>query len=265
MVSSPAPHRRMPETPPVQIPTWLREVFPPDKQAAVEYFRRFVDEGMLRKIAQADYGEGVETHLAALRPLWEGNEVGEMDVWYPGEVLELMRWSEPDNPDPARAAAPDALRDHQMRAFCCAVLLASPTFEPDNDTLIQLMGSAMVMGDDALKATGGFLLWRIAGLRSDCEEERPFFALAIAAAAWLLDPFMEVSKEAELAAWLAEEENAERDHQAQYNPDRGAAPWLLGLTWRNGRQDRWRDLMGKIASQSGAGPLGQLLSGVHQG
>ncbi|MDB6135678.1 MAG: hypothetical protein JWM59_3921 [Verrucomicrobiales bacterium] len=253
------------ETQPVQIPAWLREVFSPDKQAAVEYFRRFVDEGMLLEIAQADYIDGAETHLAALKPIREGNEVGEMDVWYPGEVLELVRWSEPNDPNSGCPDAPSVLRGHQMRAFCCAVLLASPTFEPHNVTLIQLMGSAMMMGDDALKATGGFLLWRIEGLRSDCEEERPFFALAIAAAAYLLDPSMEVSKEAELAAWLSEEENAEREHRVKHDPHYRTVPWLLGLTWTEMRHDRWRELMRKMANQSGTGPLGQLLSVIHQG
>jgi len=34
------------------LPTWLVELYPPDRRIAVEFFRKIVDESMLRDIAK---------------------------------------------------------------------------------------------------------------------------------------------------------------------------------------------------------------------
>jgi hypothetical protein len=67
---------------PVQMPQWIRERFPPDQRAAVDYLRRLIDVDMLREIAEADYAQDVSEHLAALKPIWEGGELRELHYWY---------------------------------------------------------------------------------------------------------------------------------------------------------------------------------------
>jgi hypothetical protein len=198
----------MRKKPPVPMPGWVRERFPPDKRAAIEHLRRRIDEGMLREIAEADYAQDVERHLAALRPLWSGVEFTELQHWFPMEVLELIRWSEPQDKDWKPGST--GLRGHQMRAFCCAVLLAVSIFEPEKETLIQFLDSVLVLGADATEAAGRFLTWKINTLGR--EDDRPFFALAIAGALHVLEPEMPVSEEESLAQWVQDEEASERDY-----------------------------------------------------
>jgi hypothetical protein len=81
----------------VQMPQWIREHFPPDQRSAVDHLRGLIDESMLREIAEADYAKDVEGHFAALKPIWQGGDLTELDHWFPMEVLELIRWSEPED------------------------------------------------------------------------------------------------------------------------------------------------------------------------
>ena len=50
---------------PTEIPAWVKARFPPDRRAAVDYFRRLLDADMLREIAEADYKRETENHFAA--------------------------------------------------------------------------------------------------------------------------------------------------------------------------------------------------------
>ncbi len=63
---------------PIRTPPWIQERFPPNPRAAVDYFRRTVDAGMLKEIAEADYAQGVEKHLQTLRPIWSGANFREL-------------------------------------------------------------------------------------------------------------------------------------------------------------------------------------------
>jgi hypothetical protein len=53
----------------------------------------------LGEIVPADYGQDVEEHLVALRRICATREVPSPMPWRPGEVLELIRWSEPEDPE----------------------------------------------------------------------------------------------------------------------------------------------------------------------
>lgn len=188
----------MPIESPVPMPQWIRERFPPDRRSAIEHLRQRVDEGMLREIAEADYSQDVERHLAALRPLWSGDEFTELQHWFPREVLELIRWSEPEDKDWKPGSS--GLRGHQMRAFCCAALLAASNFEPEKETLVQFLDSVLVLGADATEAAGRFLTWKINTLGRN--DDRPFFALAVAGALHALESEMLISEEELLAHWV---------------------------------------------------------------
>jgi hypothetical protein len=244
----------------IEIPAWIRSEFPADRRAAVDYLRRLIDEEMLREIAAADYGDRVQEHYAAIEPIWSDGTLARLGTWFPMEVLELIRWSEPEDPDWKPGST--GLRGHKMRAFSCAVLLATPNFDPDKATLIQMLDSVFAIGNEAPEAMGRFLTWRIGAIERG--QDRPFFALALAAIAYLGDPEVDIDREDELAAWVAAEEAAERAYLSGFDPSYETAPWLFGLSFGDMRNARWRALIEGIQAASGEGPLGRLLARLDE-
>ena len=120
----------------------------------------------------ADYGEEAEEHLAALRTVRDVGIFPAKMGWVPGEVLELIRWSEPEQTDwkPGRAGE----LGHWMRAFCCAALLRA-TRAPWNygdgvgtdSTVVQLTLSLSALPVDFTSDAVRFLSWLL--LNSDPE------------------------------------------------------------------------------------------------
>jgi len=133
-----------------------------------------VDDSMLRSIAQADYGHDTGKHLKALVAIRDNQLIPAPMEWHPAEVLELIRWSEPKDPD-----------GHLLRLFSCAVLLRA-TAEPENEgadlgedsTIVQLVSSAMALGPEISRAALRFLCWR---MQNGPEEDRdcPYLAIAV--------------------------------------------------------------------------------------
>jgi hypothetical protein len=240
----------------VQMPQLIRERFPPDQRAAVDHLRGLIDEGMLREIAEADYAQDVEGHFSALKPIWQGGDLTELDHWFPMEVLELIRWSEPE--DANWNPGSTGLRGHNMRAFSCAVLLATPNFEPNKETLIQMIDSVLLLGSEAEEATAQFLVWRIDTLER--EQDRPFFAFALAAIAQSLIKPLSTSQEQDLADWVACEESSERAYLAGYDDSYRTSPWLFGLSYSNMRHGRWQALIRTVKERSGDNPLGRMIA-----
>ena len=56
------------------------------------------DDSMLQKIAEANYEWEAELHLEALLPIRDEARVPVPMEWHPLEVLNLISWSEPDDP-----------------------------------------------------------------------------------------------------------------------------------------------------------------------
>lgn len=245
---------------PVQMPQWIRERFRPDQRSAVDYLRGLIDEGMLKEIAEADYAQDVAEHLAALKAIWEGGELTELDHWFPMEVLELIRWSEPE--DPEWKPGSTGSRGHKTRAFSCAVLLATPNFEPDKETLIQMVDSVALLGPEAREAAARFLVWRLDSLGR--EEDRPFFALALAAIIQSLEDSLSSPMEQELADWVADEESSERTYLAGFHDSYRSAPWMFGLSFNDMRNQRWQALIHTVRERSSDGPLGCMLAKYHK-
>jgi hypothetical protein len=146
----------------VPIPPCLLTEFPPSRQLLLDVTRRQVDESMLREIAEADYGWKADQHLAALRPIHEQGLLPDDYGWYPGEVLALIRWSNPE--DAEHKPGSTGLRGHQMRAFVCAALLQGVVDHErgaDGATLAQCLASALVLGDEICEAAARFLTWAV--------------------------------------------------------------------------------------------------------
>ena len=237
-----------------KIPTWLTELYPGDQRAAVDYLRPRVDESMLHEIAAADYGQDIDKHMEALLPLWSGGEIVALDTWYPMEVLELTRWSAPGGLNPHEV--PD-IRGHVIRAYSCAVLLVLPNHEPEKETLIQLLESMLLLGGDAPEVLARFLMWKIPTLEH--EDDRPFFALALAAIPLLQDTDVTTYQEYELEQWVVAEETYEREYLSGFSPDYGEAKWLFGLSFNDMRNGRWRALIERLKVRCREGAMGSML------
>jgi hypothetical protein len=155
----------------------LQRLEPADNPLLTLIFEH-VDDSMLLEIAKADYGNDVESHLAALHQIRANNIPFPMQ-WHPGEVLELTRWTEWDNLNPPNGEI--SKRNHWMRLFACTVLIWA-SLEPENyeyngedwnhlggedSTIIQLIDSALNLGEEISLATLQFLGWRM-----QCQMER---------------------------------------------------------------------------------------------
>jgi hypothetical protein len=57
-----------------------------------------IDESMLQEIAQADYSMDEVLHYEQLRRMRDEGFIPNGSAWIPKEVLNLVRWSEPDQP-----------------------------------------------------------------------------------------------------------------------------------------------------------------------
>ena len=141
-----------------------------------------VDDSMLREIAAADYGQDFDEHLEQLAAIKSGKILAPMR-WEPKEVLELIRWSEPEDPTWSPGSTGD--RGHWMRLFACAALLraaAEPAneghFTGEDSTIIQLVDSVMKLGEKTSMAALKFLCWCMQA-RSLSDWDRPYFAVAI--------------------------------------------------------------------------------------
>lgn len=240
------------------MPQWIRERFTPDQRSAVDHLRGLIDEGMLREIAEADYAQDVDEHLAVLTTIWQGGKLTELDHWFPLEVLQLIRWSEPA--DIHWKPGSVGMRGHYIRSFSCAVILATPNCESEKETLIQLIHSVLRIGTEAMEATARFLVWKIDSLKH--EEDRPFFAFALAAIIQSLINPLSTSQEQDLADWVACEESSERAYLAGYDDSYRTTTWLFGLSHNNMLNDRWENLIYTVMEKSGDNPLARMIGQI---
>lgn len=207
-----------------------------------------ITDEMLRTIADADYGMNIDAHLAALRRIHAG-EIWAPLAWEPREVLELVRWSEPDDPNSHWNPKMMGQTGHRQRSFACTALLlaaALPENRPlllggENATIIQLIASLLTLDETMQRAGARLLSARMIDLDLEADD-RPFFALGILLLAATL-PDREPAHLADLAAWVLAEETRSRDKLTCFAPwQQLSDQWLLGLTNFNTCHDRWQTL-----------------------
>ena len=223
-------------------------LFEPDQGVLLERLASHVDEGMLREIAEADYGMEANEHYAALRPMRDSGFVPEPG-WVPQEVLELIRWSEPDRPDWKPGS--QGPRGHWMRAFCCASLLRM-TGEKDmgvhvsfNETAVGLVASLDALDAPLWAEAGAFLVWfmgRMAESR-DCDEE-PFLGVGLLYCALHVEAVPDPSI-VDLCRWIVSREEEEAQRPWGTTDDRG---WLHRISPHDLRRGTWKMLGGKMAA-----------------
>jgi hypothetical protein len=142
----------------------LLNLFEPEPDGLLRQISEHVNDEVLEWISTADYGEDADEHLATLRQVRDTGTFPEKMYWCPVEVMELIRWSEPEDPDwkPGRTGE----FGHWMRAFSCAALLRA-TREPWNygdglatdSTLVQLVLSLSALPIDFTVQSTKFLAW----------------------------------------------------------------------------------------------------------
>lgn len=150
----------------------LLDRFGPDAEILLRKISEHVSDEMLEEISKADYGEDAGEHLEGLRKIRDTGVVHPPLEWCPGEVLELIRWSEPEDPTwkPGRTGE----IGHWMRAFCCAALLRTRSEDwsdelshESDSTVVQLVLSLYVLPTIFNQAAVRFLAWLL--LQPDVE------------------------------------------------------------------------------------------------
>jgi hypothetical protein len=116
-----------------------------------------LDASMIDELAAADYGSDVEKHRRGIRSLLTVDRLPERLAWHPAEVLELMRWSMPD--DPTWKPGSTGRRGHLLRLFSCLVLVRVQTGQDPTDSLAPLVDSALALDPATAQATLRFLAW----------------------------------------------------------------------------------------------------------
>ncbi|MEO7716518.1 MAG: hypothetical protein ABIY70_09965 [Capsulimonas sp.] len=212
--------------------------------ALLDWIRPRIDNSMLQEISQADYGFDAHKKLAALLQIRDEPQIQLPMEFGTQEVLELIRWSGPDDRD---WREDDWEHNHLRRAFCCAVLLtiadnrkARANLTHENSSLITLVESSLLLGAEAIHNTLGLLCWRILRMTPEDEAadgEYPFFAMAILLArVAIFEPEQDPSELTLLSNWVVAEEARAQLERWRVESDE----WLLGLTNFDSRHDRWR-------------------------
>jgi hypothetical protein len=246
---------------PISIPVPLLAAFPPDADAALRSFAARVDDAMLQEIAEADYGHRADESFARLVPLRAGNGLEAPLDYQVREVLELIRWSEPEHTDWKPGGTGE--RGHWMRAFACALLLrtagapANALYtDGENSTLVQLITSAFTLGGTLPRKVASLLTWRLGTLEDG--EDAPFFTFALLVLATMLRREAEIGEPAlaEAARWVMDVEAAGRAAADPCMPG-PAGVFLLGLTYFDLRHSAWRALARDLAREAEALPPGE--------
>jgi hypothetical protein len=219
--------------------------FDPDPEMLLRAVSQYITDEMLNEIAKADYGDDQEKHFESLVPLRDSGIFPAEMVLYPGEVLELIRYSKPDH----RGWKPGStgFYGHWMRAFSSAALLralgepwnyrgdaAQPSY-----SLIQLILSLSALPVDLNREAAQFLAWFL--LQPDLgqrDEQGCYFGIGLLWFA-LQGPRLPSDEIlASLAQWIIQREEEVR-RQGRRNFDR----WLLGVGRRNPPPSPW-ELLG---------------------
>ena len=145
----------------------LLNQFNPDPDLLLRAISTHISDEMLEAISMADYGMDSEEYFVALRQVRDTGTFPRDLVRFPMEALELIRWSEPENPEwkPGRTGE----FGHWMRAFACAAILRAQ-YPPYNymyndgctdTTTIQLIESIRRLPVDLNTAASQLFAWLI--------------------------------------------------------------------------------------------------------
>ena len=107
----------------------------PAECALLEWLNTKISQPMLEEISLNDYGEDGLDHLAGIRAQLGPNPPLGSLPWCPRVVLELERWTEPDEAQGNRR--PSGKRGHRKRLLACVILLRNAAYISRRDVLSQ--------------------------------------------------------------------------------------------------------------------------------
>jgi hypothetical protein len=230
--------------------------FTPDPGPLIKIINQHVDDDMLCEIAAADYGSDFEQHLVLLRIYRDGGTLPVPLLWHAGEVLELIRWSQPD--DPTCKPSGRGENGHWMRAFACVALLSAGTSR-DSVVIRNFMTTnlpILLLSLVRLPARFGEAPTQyIACLLENLGEDEPsdLRALCCIALLWCTLKYLPATSDKTLIVmceWISAEERAAADIVRKCSPASTQLP-LLDTTfqpesWQSiGRQLETIDLQGR--------------------
>jgi hypothetical protein len=224
-----------------------------------------IDDRMLREIAAADYGRDVDEHFAPLRRLRDDGVIPCPLAWEPREVLELIRWSEPD--DPEWGPGGHGVRGHWMRLFACTALLRTE-FDPaniearadgQNQTLAALLMSVRALDAKLDRPACGLVGWLVEVLSAEVRrcggvpaDDLAFFGVGLLWTIVRAQVTMEDAKLVDICHWIAAcEAQANTGAHAGYGLPQG--PWLLSTTHFNLNHAKWRRIGDDLGTAELAG------------
>jgi len=222
----------------------LLKQFDPEPEGLLREISKHIDDEMLEEIAAADYGSRMEEHLVALRQVRDTGTFPEKMYWCPCEVLELIRYSEPENPEwkPGRTGS----FGHWMRAFSSAALLRALA-EPWNYTadaaqpsysLIQLIHSLLVLPIDFYPHATRFLAWLLLNSEPEGQDEQVcYYGIGLLWFALHLKTPQPDKVLVLLSEWIVRREEELAARYYGYS-----ARWLLGIGGRNAPPSPWEIL-----------------------
>jgi hypothetical protein len=223
------------------LPPFVVRAFPPSQGALLAAVARPISDDMLVEISKADYCSNWDQHLAQLRPIRDSLSLASSMAFYPAEVLRLVRWSRATHE-----------REHAMRAFCCAALLGAAALPGnaafrtgENETLAQMIESALFLQRGVPEVTASFVIWRIE-TQSVHRGERPFFAFGLLALLLLSAPAMFVPQSEELAAFV-EHFEAREGGQEGAGLTEVSRDSFLESTFHRQRHGVWRSLAARLS------------------
>ncbi|MGR9151266.1 hypothetical protein ACU8MT_17700 [Rhizobium leguminosarum] len=224
-------------------------ISPSDPKSLLNATASLLDEDDLQSIARADYGNDTHEHLTQLVDIVRLCELPSPLKWHPREVLELTRWSEPEQQDLGMAA-----RLSRQCAFACTVLLVSygdprnaGASYGSNQTLISLVGSLEALGLDIEDEVLSLLSWLIPRLPEHEAGEIPFFGLAML---WFALGSRHQWNDAALLGlceWIMVTEEAARRRKSIVLGASGS--WLVSGTGYDTHIDRWQKLGRKLVGR----------------
>ena len=221
--------------------------FQPEPNELLERISHRVDDSMLEEIAAADYGREVKDNLSHLRRIRDQRSFAIPMRWDPREVLELIRWSQPEDPNWKPGAYGE--RGHWMRAFACASLLRAAGESENSDlrsgwnqTLIQLVDSLRFLGPHFDEPAAKFLAWLIQRYEAHEDgDELAFFAIGLLWFGLNLRSSAPDEIIISLCEWIAARE---RRDARDYGESGGR--WLLSTTCYDLRHAAWESLGGAL-------------------
>jgi hypothetical protein len=228
------------------VPRALLGVATSSEDALLEWLKTKVSRLMIEEISANDWGEDTGAHLAGILAQLAPHPPLGLPPWHPREVLELERWSEPDQESPY--GPPSGERGHLKRLLACEILPGNGAYvsgsydlseedfflQTSAATLLQLTGSALALGipDVAL----GFVLWLFE--KQFHPGVRPFTAFCALALASFIG-FGEASEQEiiEVCDWVDAEEARCRN---SLGSDVDSERWLTGVnSYEGDRRAKW--------------------------